>query len=102
MERKFDYKSLVVGDIVKTSYGVGKVVDKHGEMYIEFDDGSGASLHEATSLSESAQTPGYVIVRYGHKEPCDHKGCLRHVAHPCEGCGRFGGYGGAEVKRWKY
>ena len=23
--------------------------------------------------------------------PCDHKGCLNHVTHPCEGCGRVGG-----------
>jgi len=24
-------------------------------------------------------------------EPCGHKGCLSHVTHPCEGCGRIGG-----------
>jgi hypothetical protein len=24
-------------------------------------------------------------------EPCDHPGCLSHVSHPCEGCGRIGG-----------
>ena len=24
-------------------------------------------------------------------EPCDHPGCLHHVSHPCEGCGRIGG-----------
>ncbi len=23
--------------------------------------------------------------------PCEHPGCLRHVSHPCEGCGRTGG-----------
>ncbi len=23
--------------------------------------------------------------------PCDHIGCLSHVTHPCEGCGRVGG-----------
>jgi hypothetical protein len=23
--------------------------------------------------------------------PCDHAGCLSHVSHPCEGCGRIGG-----------
>jgi hypothetical protein len=23
--------------------------------------------------------------------PCDHPGCLSHVTHPCEGCGRIGG-----------
>ena len=24
-------------------------------------------------------------------EPCRHPGCLSHVSHPCEGCGRVGG-----------
>lgn len=24
-------------------------------------------------------------------EPCDHPGCLLHITHPCEGCGRIGG-----------
>lgn len=25
-------------------------------------------------------------------EPCDHRGCLNHVTHPCEGCGRIVGH----------
>jgi len=24
-------------------------------------------------------------------EPCSHRGCLNHISHPCEGCGRIGG-----------
>jgi len=24
-------------------------------------------------------------------EPCSHPGCLHHVTHPCEGCGRIAG-----------
>lgn len=24
-------------------------------------------------------------------EPCKHVGCLNHISHPCEGCGRIGG-----------
>jgi hypothetical protein len=24
-------------------------------------------------------------------EPCEHSGCLSHISHPCEGCGRIGG-----------
>ena len=24
-------------------------------------------------------------------EPCGHPGCLNHISHPCEGCGRIGG-----------
>jgi protein gp37 len=26
------------------------------------------------------------------KPPCEHPGCYHHVTHPCEGCGRVGGY----------
>lgn len=26
-------------------------------------------------------------------EPCAHEGCLNHVLHPCEGCGRIAGRG---------
>ncbi|MFA6063863.1 MAG: hypothetical protein WC736_14850 [Gallionella sp.] len=25
--------------------------------------------------------------------PCSHRGCLHHVTHPCEGCGRIAGVG---------
>lgn len=25
--------------------------------------------------------------------PCAHRGCLHHVTHPCEGCGRIAGAG---------
>ena len=24
-------------------------------------------------------------------EPCPHTGCLNHITHPCEGCGRVAG-----------
>lgn len=24
-------------------------------------------------------------------QPCGHPGCLAHITHPCEGCGRIGG-----------
>ena len=24
--------------------------------------------------------------------PCNHPGCLHHVTHPCEGCGRIAGH----------
>ena len=29
---------------------------------------------------------------YEEGEPCEHKGCLGHVSHPCENCGRFGSF----------
>jgi hypothetical protein len=25
-------------------------------------------------------------------EPCNHPGCLHHITHPCEGCGRITGF----------
>lgn len=28
---------------------------------------------------------------YRPGEPCAHPGCLNHVSHPCEGCGRIAG-----------
>lgn len=28
---------------------------------------------------------------YDDGVPCSHPGCLSHVSHPCEGCGRIGG-----------
>ncbi len=30
-------------------------------------------------------------------QPCGHPGCLAHVSHPCEGCGRIAGKGVANV-----
>lgn len=30
-------------------------------------------------------------MQYKDGEPCTHPGCLNHVTHPCEGCGRIAG-----------
>lgn len=30
-------------------------------------------------------------------QPCDHPGCLNHVTHPCEGCGRVAGRGSVRI-----
>jgi hypothetical protein len=35
-----------------------------------------------THIQEATYSPG---------EPCRHPGCLSHVTHPCEGCGRIAG-----------
>lgn len=32
-------------------------------------------------------------------EPCPHTGCVRHITHPCEVCGRTGGVGRVWVVR---
>jgi len=31
-------------------------------------------------------------------QPCKHPGCLSHVSHPCEGCGRVAGRGKTYVQ----
>jgi len=30
---------------------------------------------------------------YYNGEPCYHKGCINHITHPCEVCGRIGAKG---------
>ena len=35
----------------------------------------------------------------GPGDPCDHPGCLHHVSHPCEGCGRIAGRKPTEADR---
>lgn len=32
-------------------------------------------------------------VIYEQGQPCQHSGCLHHITHPCEGCGRILGAG---------
>lgn len=34
---------------------------------------------------------------YRDGEPCEHKGCLHHNTHPCEGCGRIAGHNKQEA-----
>ena len=34
---------------------------------------------------------GTVTTQYPDGVPCNHSGCLSHITHPCEGCGRKGG-----------
>lgn len=33
-----------------------------------------------------------IIMELKDGEPCGHRGCLSHVTHPCEGCGRIAGH----------
>lgn len=39
-----------LGEIVSTPYGYGTVRVRNGEVLVEFDDGSGCSLHEMETL----------------------------------------------------
>jgi hypothetical protein len=41
----------------------------------------------------------YFKVTYEDGQPCKHPGCLKHVTHPCEGCGRYVGRGRAYEMR---
>lgn len=34
----------------------------------------------------------HYLERLEDGEPCYHKGCLSHVTHPCELCGRIAGH----------
>ena len=34
-------------------------------------------------------------------EPCSHRGCLNHISHPCEGCGRIRGKN-IKMKEYKF
>jgi len=35
----------------------------------------------------------YFKITYEDGQPCKHPGCLKHMTHPCEGCGRIAGQG---------
>ena len=50
-------------------------------------------MSELTSLTKTQ------LLRDG--EPCDYPGCLSHVSHPCEGCGRIGGMIAPTVIYWQ-
>ncbi|MDY6895008.1 MAG: hypothetical protein SVO01_06280 [Thermotogota bacterium] len=49
------------------------------------------SIKEAHSFSqvEVEKKPENIAPKPG--ESCGHPGCLQHVSHPCEGCGRIAG-----------
>ena len=50
--------------------------------------------HPDNSYSEADPQPALLSEsyrRYRYGEPFEHPGCLNHVSHPCEGCGRIAG-----------
>lgn len=56
LESGMNCDTLKLGDTVDTHYGIGQVVFKRGEKFIEFDDGSGCSLWEARKLITSGDS----------------------------------------------
>lgn len=49
---------------------------------------SGGGLRAPSALPP---LPNYTKLSLRDGEPCSHPGCLNHVSHPCEGCGRVAG-----------
>jgi hypothetical protein len=66
-------------------------------MRVAFDYGrpGGDCTVKMTTRLKSDGTTEVVSVEhlpaYRDGEPCNHPGCLSHVTHPCEGCGRIAG-----------
>jgi hypothetical protein len=57
--------------------------------------GGPASDSEQLTLPLVSQTAA-MVEGLEPGEPCGHPGCLSHVTHPCEGCGRIGGRQGGD------
>lgn len=48
------------------------------------------SILKLTEMSEATQR-AWIGYYFKHQNnPCGHKGCINHISHPCENCGRFG------------
>lgn len=75
---------------VRAAKAIAKIQKKSSgaAVFVGADLGIGSDRTVATAMR------GGVIV--GERElrdgvPCGHPGCLSHISHPCEGCGRVGG-----------
>ena len=62
LNKRFDWKVLGSGDIVKTAYGNGIVIETHGEKSIELYDGSGVDLYKAQCCLGSLGDPFWAEV----------------------------------------
>jgi len=69
------------------------MLKEEGEMGIcEQRPGSrGCSECEVCEQVQPSAMPTDSPVELADGEPCGHPGCLHHISHPCEGCGRIGG-----------
>jgi hypothetical protein len=59
----------------------------HSEDYIRE-----ARLAACDLIEKVVKEPDEIVL-YKDREPCKRKGCLQHVTHPCEWCGRTAGIG---------
>jgi len=46
---------------------------------------------EKDAVGRSGLSVGLAAKSLPDGVPCEHRGCLHHVTHPCEGCGRIAG-----------
>jgi len=54
------------------------------------------NINDGISQECSAYFNGYCAlskIKYEYNQSCEHKGCLNHISHPCEICGRIAGKG---------
>jgi hypothetical protein len=60
---------------------------KYPKKYLNYSEGEPGIC--------SAYSNGYCTnkIKYNEFQPCEHRGCLSHISHSCEGCGRIGGDG---------
>jgi hypothetical protein len=56
---------------------------------LTYDDNTCSYLHDCGNPARFIGYDHSKTLRDG--EPCNHSGCLSHVGHPCEGCGRIAG-----------
>jgi hypothetical protein len=45
---------------------------------------------------------GEPIISFENNEPCEHKGCIAHISHSCEVCGRINAKGKKTINRFLY
>ena len=55
------------------------------------NDGTCPHSGKPCDPNESKQASWRGLPDLRDDEPCKHAGCLSHVSHPCEGCGRVAG-----------
>jgi hypothetical protein len=72
---------------------------KYVETLLEFGDDETGHYHVGDEVALEDLRAALAAERILRKRgplpadgvPCDHPGCLSHVTHPCEGCGRIAG-----------
>lgn len=69
-------------------------------LCINYREGKRAVSNYPSGYNEPEDLNHY-LERLQEGEPCHHPGCLSHVTHPCEGCGRVAGRMPMKIG-WRY